>query len=188
LAKPKLFLPQFGKRDHWFRAKYKEGQFDFFPSVRLFKLSRSRLIKKKYDIVKKGVFDDRSVAFKVTVQIFDQFWKRALSNDSMPIILLLPNRLDVSRYWRDKTAIYGPLLKYFKRKGYEYVDAIGAFEANEGKANTKDLFAPYHYSPKGNELVGKYILNHLRRRNLMDLNAVRRRVREQRSTRVGQKE
>ncbi len=165
LTLPRLALPQLGVNDYHFQIKYKEGPFDFLPSVRVFKILRWyywKLIDGRYAIVKSSYYNENSEAFKITTKIFDRFVNTASRNGSLPIIIVFPNKEDVLRYRRDKTRRYTPLLEYFNSKGYHYIDILDAFDMYSKDVKKNNLFTGgLHYSPLANKLVARYILHYL---------------------------
>lgn len=160
LANPGNILPQLGAHDHFFQTRYRERPLDILPSVRLFRVVRYQRVGFARGIEKNGRYDTDSEAFKVTAAIFDQFVGMARRHNSVPVVVVFPNRTDVLRYRRDGTKRYDPLLADFRAKGYWYVDLLDAFDTY-GRGNTVDDLVPVHYSPLGNRLVAQHVWRYL---------------------------
>lgn len=171
LDNPEPCLRELGKNDYHFSIRPKEGTLDFSPLVRLGKLCyyvmyQGYLRIRNKSIYRNGYFNQASEAFTLCTRLFDRFYSLALENNSLPIILLFPNRSDIKRYRTDKTKVYAPLLHHFAAAGYHYIDLIDAFE-NPGKTIAlDDLFGAYHYTPLANAMVSHFILGYLEEHNL----------------------
>jgi len=160
---PKDVLSEIGINDYYYKKRYISNIFDWSPTFRLIKITIHQVVNKKSsneDIVMNGQYNENSEAFRVTKKIFDEFYKVTINNESIPIILIFPNKRDVGRYHKQKKKRYSPLLSYFDSTGYKYIDLMDAFE----NADVEDLFIG-HYSPLANKLIAKYILNHLNNMN-----------------------
>ncbi|MCP4110680.1 MAG: SGNH/GDSL hydrolase family protein [Desulfobacteraceae bacterium] len=173
LAHPEILLPELGTNDYYFASRYKKGFFDFLPSVRIVKMISNKIIRKKMyeNIFKNGYYNEKSEGFEITTKLFDKFYSSAVRNKSLPIIVLFPNKDDITQYFENKSKTYASLLTYFDTRGYEYIDILNAFDVKDRKFKIKDLFVG-HYSPMANELVAKYIGNYLRKKGLTNVNIV----------------
>jgi len=164
IAQPEVVLPKLGVYDHYFQTQSKQNFVDsfssFLPSIRLFKSFNYKLMNKN-NIIKYDQYNPDSEAFQVTVKLFEEFRKSAIKHKSLPIIILFPSEIDVIHYRHNKTKIYTPLLLYFKKKNYPYIDIMDAFD----KYGIRELFKG-HYSPLSNQLVAKYILEYLQEQGL----------------------
>lgn len=159
LLHPKDVLSEIGINDYYYKNRYTSNIFDWSPTFWLVKTTIQQVVNKKSsneDIIINGRYNENSEAFRVTKKIFDEFYNANIKNKSIPIILIFPSRGDIVCYHKQKKKRYAPLLTYFDSTGYKYIDLMDAFE----NADVEDLFVE-HYSPLGNKLVAKYILNHL---------------------------
>lgn len=172
LTNPEHALPSLGTHDYYFRTKYREGPFDVLPSVRLFKMARW-LVSGRHGIVKHGSYDVGSEAFKVTTRIFDQFIGTATQNDSVPVVLVFPNRVDILRHRREGTRQYAPLLAHFRSSGYRYIDVLDEFVLS-ASAIPIDGLAFGHYTPLGNRIVAQSVWRYLTDNRLVDPKTLRR--------------
>lgn len=172
LSSPETFLPLIGNEDYWFRTKYKRGRFDILPSVRLYKVVRYELFTER--LIKKGVYNDGSEAFRVTVKIFDSFVKKVLQERSLPVILLFPTKGDVMIHRGSEKKMYAPLVDYLKERNYPYLDLMDAFQGQGRYNKVDDLFLTYHYSPLGNRLVATHLLGRLRQADLFNLTTIKK--------------
>ena len=175
LTSPERILPKLGAHDYYFRTRYKEGHFDFLPSVRLLQVSTYHLVEHRTGIEKNGYYDTDSEAFKITAAIFDQFVDTVSRTGAVPIIVVMPSGGDVVRYRKDGTKLYTPLLEYFRVRDYRYVDMLDGFE-KYGGSMTVDELVPNHYSPSGNGLVAKFIWQYLAGNRLLDPETLRPRA------------
>ncbi len=175
LTHPEIVLPKLGAHDYFYHIHYKQGFFDFLPSVRLIKMESFKIIRKYIfdDIIDDssdyasihGYYNENSEAFLVTAGIFDEFYRNAVSHNSIPIILVFPNTWDIIRYRANGTKAYTPLLTYFDMKNYQYIDLLNAFDIYGKEFEVKDLCAG-HYSVLGNEIVARYIGEYLEKNGL----------------------
>ena len=170
LINPEKVLSRLGEKDFYYQTKYHKSAVDVLPSVRLFKILHYEFFKEK--VFKDGDYNVSSEAFKVTTKIFDEFVDTALENQSLPLILVFPNRLDLYRYGNFRTKGYQALLDYFEEKEYLYVDLFDAFNKLGSGRHMDDFYAQAHYSPLGNELIASYLLSYLKDNNLLDQKSV----------------
>lgn len=171
LSKPKEILDKLGKNDFHYQCSIKEGPFDFSPSVRLSKMGYHFVYQKYLElsdksIFRKGFYNPESEAFKIGTKLFDEFYCTAQKNSSLPVIVLFPNKQDVERYLSHHIKIYAPLTQYFDSQGYRYIELLQAFDEYHTQSNVDNLFNGYHYSPLGNLIVAKFILNYLKENRL----------------------
>ena len=155
-------LSRIGANDYYFKRRYSSNAFDWSPTVKLVTLLIQGFDRKSADenIYINGQYNENSEAFKVTKKIFDEFYNTSITNKSMPIILVFPNRDDITQYRMGNLKSYSPLLRYFDSVGYKYIDLMGAFD----DAAIEDLFAEHyspHYSPVANKLAAKYIFDYI---------------------------
>jgi len=173
LKNPQTILPKLGKYDYYFQ-KHAQNRFltslksyDFSPTIRLIRtISYNYMNDNK--IIIDGRYNDKSEAFAVTTKIFDEFIAQVLKNQALPIIVLFPPKEDLIEYRTHKTKRYTPLLTYFDKKGYQYIDIIDAFETLGQSTKTDDLYVG-HISPLGNRLIAQYILHYLNDKNMINL-------------------
>jgi len=179
LAHPEVILPKIGANDLFYqtRYRYRRGFFDFLPSVRLIKMVTTKILRaNRINIIHSGYYNERSEAFQVTCKIFEEFQNKAISNNSLPIIVIFPHEQDVMRYFNHKTKVYTPLLSYLDSQGYQYIDLMNAFYQYAKKPELNNLFSNYHYSSLGNELVAKYMLEFLQNNGLVNPDTVKQKL------------
>jgi hypothetical protein len=169
-------LAELGVNDYHYQMGYKTGPFDILPSVRFVKVFvhalNTRLIHPIFTL--DGMYDESSEAYLVTEKIFDAFYRKALEDGELPIIVIFPDTNDQWRSRQKKPRRYTPLLDHFASSGYRVIDTLGAFEPVESRYSVKDLSVAWgHFSPLGNKLVAEYIYSHLSTWNLTDAAAVR---------------
>ncbi len=154
-------LSEIGEKDYHYQLRYKEGKYDFLPSIRFAKIA-DYFIKKKFGdfiVEKNNAYYVKSEAFLVTAKIFDAFYRDALNNASLPIIILYPNKDDVIRFLKNKTKKYQPLIEYFESNNYVYIDLLDALAGVGTSSDISKYFTGRwsHYSPSGNKIVARYI-------------------------------
>lgn len=128
LAHPEPILAEMGAYDYYYQRAYKKGAFDVLPSVRFIKIIRQQFSEPQ-DILVQGYYNEDSEAFRVTVGILDEFYRAVQEDGAVPIMLVFQERHELSRYWREGTRRYQPLLSHFEEQGYAYIDLIEAFDA-----------------------------------------------------------
>jgi hypothetical protein len=90
--------------------------------------------------------------------------------------VLFPLKRNVIEFRKLKVKSYASLLDYFIRKGYRYIDIHDAFDRYGRDLPVDDLFGRTHYSPLGNQLVARYILQYLSEQKLIDNNGGKRKL------------
>ncbi len=133
LSHPKETLFWMGMNDYYYQYHYTSGRYDWSPTIRLIKLFRYAVNKKLFSssVLVNDQYNEKSEEFRVTVRIFDEFYREVTKTKSIPIILIFPRESDISRYQRQKQEPYSPLLSYFDSKGYRYIDLVEIFERAE---------------------------------------------------------
>jgi hypothetical protein len=170
LDQPDEILPKLGSHDYFFKTRYKNGFFDFLPSVRLLKMTSYELLNRDKILE----YDQNSYPFQLTTKIFGLFHETVEQNNSFPIIVVFPGKRDIISYRKNKIKRYLSLLNYFDTKNYLYIDIYDAFDIYGKNIPVKDLFINYHYSPLGNELVAKHIWQYLSERKLTTKQGIER--------------
>lgn len=158
-------LARLGRHDFFYRSRLRPGPFDVLPSVRLAKLLRQELLPPE-QIVEKGYYNRRSEAFRVTLKIFESFYREVEDDGAVPVIVIFPDSRDLARYRKDGTRQYRPLLEALDELGLRRIDAMDAFAELAPKRKVKDLVR-IHYTRAGNGYVAEWILHELRDRGLV---------------------
>ena len=162
LQKPEMILPKLGKKDFYYQTRYHDIFLDIFSSVKLTKIFLSSFNEK---IIHNGYYNINTEAYKITTNIFDLFYKKVIENNSIPLIILMPNEDDLRRYRENKTKVYQPLINYLKSKNYDVIDLLDAFEKYGQKYRTYKLFIS-HYSQKANSFIAKYLIEELQKKDI----------------------
>lgn len=188
LNQDRKVLSEFGKNDYHYQKRYRQGPWDFLPSVRLGKILIQSLHEATGEgvITQDGFYNTRSEAFNVTDKIFDEFYRAALMNNSLPVILVYPDRPDIKAFPQRQTSRYLPLLKRFESKEYRYIDLMKAFIQHDPQLNWRNLSVDRwgHYSPLGHKIAADFLLKYLDEQELTSRESIRRKVIEER-TRLG---
>ena len=172
LNNPEPFLSQFGQNDFHFSVRVRASFLDFSPSVRMIKLIYQKLynrylIYSDRAIYKNGYLNPKGEAFVIIKKLFDQFYAEAQHSESLPIIVLFPCRVDMERYFKNNIKIYEPLVNYFMLQNYQYIDLFDVFKKYAQSVPLKDLFMQDHYSPLGNSIVARGLLDYLSENRLI---------------------
>lgn len=168
--KPKVHFNLLGADDYFFNKSYKSSFFDFLPSVRLINISMDKIYN---DFVLEKQYSDNSEMFIITKNIIEQFHSEVVLNNSIPLIILFPNKWDVLELMRGNKLRYLGLLKFFEENNLQYIDLISIFKNIEltHEIIYKDLFIP-HYSPFVNSLVANEIINKINEIHNFDENII----------------
>jgi hypothetical protein len=176
LEHPEVVLPQLGRSDFYYQSPsyFKSGRLDFLSSVRLTKTAIGQVRRRidKRSAILGGYYNTDSEAYKLTLMIFDEFVRSALKGETLPIIVVFPDRVDVARYRRDGKRKYDPLLGELEKRGYDYVDLTEAFDTRQEDTSVEDLVLS-HYTPRGNERVAEHLNSYLKERRLLDPDTIR---------------
>lgn len=171
LDDPTATLTQMGKNDGIYSVRYRSGALDWSPTIRLAKLSKEKIVRRYIGdgIIDRNMYNTSSDAFRVTTMIFDSFYEESNVNNSIPIIILFPNQVDVRLYLKDGRRRYSPLIDYFETKGYRYVDLLDTLLAGAGKDyDVPDLFVG-HYSPMANRIVARELVAYMSKAGFIKL-------------------
>ncbi len=160
LEEPEATLKRLGRRDFFYGSRLRPGPFDVLPSVRLAKLLRQHLAPAER-IVEKRFYNPQSEAFRVTVRLFESFYREVEDDGAAPVVVVFPDRRDLGRFRKDGTRQYRPLLEALEARGLRHVDAMDAFAELAPERSVKELVR-IHYTRAGNRYVAEHILHELR--------------------------
>ena len=169
LSDPETVLPRLGEYDYHYQTKYRADDFDFIPSVRLFKMASYNIRKHvSPDPVFIGRrYNPKSEAFLVTAKLFDAFYAAALKNGSLPVIVIFPKESNVRDVQTRRFKLHAPLMDYFEKRGYRVIDLTDGFAryAEKGKP-VEDLYDG-HFSEEGNRVAAEAVYQYLRKNGLL---------------------
>jgi hypothetical protein len=157
-------LERLGKNDYHYQTNYNKGPVDFLATIRLAKIFRSVVHKQIVHPIfnRNGMYNVESEAYRISLAIFDAFYRRVLEDDALPIILIFPDLNDQYRSRDKKERRYSPLIHDLRFRGYYFMDILGALEPYESRYTVEELTRNWgHYSPLGNAIVAKYIHKNL---------------------------
>lgn len=155
LRNPEEVLPRLGKNDFFYQSNQQRRRLDVLPSVRFFDVAGDAYFHEQ--IYENGLYNTRSEAYKVLVAILEAFYRDALADGSLPVIVLFPERRDVVRFVNEgKPAAYQPLLEHLRRAGYRVIDGMDAFERYDSGGEMARLRYS-HYPKQGNEMVALHL-------------------------------
>jgi hypothetical protein len=172
LLNDKEVLTKLGANDYHYQTNYNKGELDCLPTVRLTKVFWSTVNKTIFNPILQldGVYNVKSEAYQVTLKIFDAFYRKALENGALPVILIFPDTEEQKRSRKRKNRRYAPLLSYFRDKGYYFIDTLDALELYESRYTIRELTRAWgHYSPVANRIIAEHIFKHLRNWDITDL-------------------
>lgn len=155
LEDPEAWLPRLGEHDYYYRRNNRRSRFDFLPSARFARVIGNQYFNQPI-FLPNGLYNTRSEAYQVTFRVLDQFYREALGNGSLPVIVLFPQRRDVRLRHEGEKVTYQPLLDELKRRGYRVIDLADGFERYDPQAAmTKKNFL--HYPRAGNQMAARWI-------------------------------
>ena len=161
LSNPAEILPRLGDGDYYFENKYRSGALDFLGSIRLAKVVWYEFQENAQgSIVRHGAYHEAGDAFQILCSIADEFAQFATRHGSKPVILILPERIDLSREIRGSDRRYAPLLSHLRARGYSWLDLSPSL-VQAAKAQGLSDVIDGHYTPFGNEVVAKSIHDYL---------------------------
>lgn len=179
LRDPGRVLPRLGEHDYFYRRNHRRSRLDFLPSVRFARIMYDRYFRQPI-FTPQGRYNTRSEAYQVSFRVLDQFYREALANGSLPVIVLFPQRRDVRLRHQGEPVTYQPLLEELRRRGYRTIDLADGFERYDPEAEmTEKNFL--HYPKQGNEMAGRWIRDVLARQRLTRPEGVRKALAETRA-------
>ena len=172
LKDPEAWLPRLGEHDYYYRRNNRQSRFAFLPSVRFARVIGNQYFNQPI-LLPNGLYNTRSEAYQVTFRVLDQFYREALGNGSLPVIVLFPQRRDVRLRSEGKKVTYQPLLDELRRRGYRVIDLADGFERYDPEAEmTKKNFL--HYPKAGNQMAARWIRDVLVEQGLTTPEGVRK--------------
>jgi hypothetical protein len=159
-----------GQHDYHYNRSYHYWWGDRITTVKVMRMlaHHAALEWKDSDRIEfDGRFNPDSEAFKILIEVFLRFRDVALKSGSRPIVLILPDKVDVDTYRARESKIYEPLLSALKDHAIEYIDLMDAF-AKYGKDQPSTALFSGHYSPLGTNILARYIDDYLIDHRLVD--------------------
>lgn len=179
LSDPDRMIPRLGEHDYFYQRNNRRSRLDFLPSVRF-----ARLIGRQYFnqpiSLPGGQYNTRSEAYQVTFRVLDQFYREALGNGSVPLLVMFPQRKDVRLRRAGEPMTYQPLVDELRRRGYRVIDLADGFEHYDprgGMAGKNFL----HYPKEGNEMAAQWVRDVLVQQGLATPQGVRKALGETRA-------
>jgi hypothetical protein len=173
LSDPEKMLPRLGEHDFFYQRNNRRSRFDFLPSVRFGRLIGNQIFHQPIYIRGTGLYNTRSEAYEVTLRVLDQFYREALGNGSVPVLVLFPQRRDVRLRHDGKPMTYQPLVDELRRRGYRLIDLADGFEHYDPRATmAKKNFL--HYPKAGNEMAAQWVRDVLVKEGLTTPEGVRK--------------
>ncbi|HEV2854379.1 MAG TPA: hypothetical protein VHC97_16415 [Thermoanaerobaculia bacterium] len=179
LRDPEAWLPRLGEHDYYYRRNNRRSRFDFLPSVRFARVIGDQYFNQPI-FQPNGLYNTRSEAYQVSLRVLDQFYREALGNGSLPVLVLFPQRKDVRLRHEGKKVTYQPLVDELRRRGYRVIDLGDGFERYDPQAEmTKKNFL--HYPKAGNQMAAQWVRDVLVQQGLTTPEGVRRALKSTRA-------
>ncbi|HEY7214285.1 MAG TPA: hypothetical protein VIC28_06625 [Thermoanaerobaculia bacterium] len=164
LRHPARWLPRLGEHDYFYQRNNRRSRGDFLPSVRFARIIADQYFNQPI-FTPGGLYNTRSEAYQVTFRVLDEFYREALANGSLPILVLYPQRSDVLLRHRRESVSYQPLLDELRRRGYRVIDLADGFERYDPQAAmARKNFI--HYPRVGNLMAARWIHEEMMRQGL----------------------
>ena len=161
LDDPARLLGPMGENDFHYKFRYKQGPLDWSPLLRLSKTVyfqfKSRYMNPLYE---RGRYRTSSEAYQLVYNIIESFHCDVVANDSLPVVLLFPNRADLAALSSSDSLKYEPLRQELLAAGYFIIDLADAFRPDIFETDLNDLIEA-HYTQQGNELVADFLLKEI---------------------------
>ena len=179
LKDPEAWLPRLGEHDYYYQRNNRRSRFDFLPSVRFARVVGNQYFNQPI-LLPNGLYNTRSEAYQVSFRVLDQFYREALGNGSLPVIVLFPQRRDVRLRHEGEKVTYQPLLDDLRRRGYRVIDLADGFARYDPEAEmTKKNFL--HYPKAGNQMAAQWIRDVLVEQELTTPEGVRKALKSTRT-------
>ena len=151
-----------GVNDHWYEpAIYENPLYDLSAAVRLGVAVWIRVKNRYWDpdrLIKSGVFNKDSRAFKIQIAIVERFVQRVVESGAHPTVVMFPDREVVVDAMRGQMSVYQPMTKELAARNIEVHDLTAAFTAAGQQSDIPAWFMPGgHYSPTGNRIVARWL-------------------------------
>jgi hypothetical protein len=171
LRDPDPWLVRLGEHDYFYRRNVRRSRCDFLPSVRFARIMEDQYFHEPI-FGSDGLYNTRSEAYAVTFRVLDEFYREALANGSVPLVVLYPDRQDILRRHAGGKMSYQPLLDELRRRGYRVVDLGDGFERYDPEAKmTRKRFI--HYPRQGNRMAARWLHEVMAREGLTRPQGVR---------------
>ncbi|MGE0268793.1 MAG: SGNH/GDSL hydrolase family protein [Candidatus Omnitrophota bacterium] len=161
LNQPKKTIRQLGQHDYFYHQLYHRGPLDNLAFLRLLKVLIYNLSSKdRYESLffKDDIFNKQSEGYQLAVKIIDQFYKKSEENGSIPLIVILPTKRDLSRLKAGVQKRYRPFIGYWEEMRYHVLD-VNELVFREGI----DVLQAQWYTEDGHNsgLMNQKIARHL---------------------------
>ncbi len=162
LKNPASTLSVIGQNDYFFGHRAKASQLDFFATLRALKVVYYRLTESSPVLLRDGSYNPESEAFLLTTHLLNEFVKVVREQPAEPIILIFPQADDLRRSRRGESRRYERLVSFLRERNLPYIDLLDAFPTD---VEVQQIVRA-HYSPRGNQMVGKFIAAALREKGM----------------------
>ena len=102
--------------------------------------------------------DHPSKALAITAGILNAFADEAKSRDDRPLVLIIPNLMDLRHFETTGNWVYAPLLAELDRRGVAYVDLGPRLLVALQGQDPQSIYAPaHHFNEEGNRMVADIV-------------------------------
>lgn len=155
LRDPDPWLPRLGEHDYFYHRNVRRSRCDFLPSVRFARIMEDQYFHEPI-FGSDGLYNPRSEAYAVTFRVLDGFYREAIRNGSVPVLVMYPDRQDILRRHAGRNESYQPLLDELRRRSFRVVDLGDGFERYDPEAKmTRKRFI--HYTRQGNRMAARWL-------------------------------
>ncbi len=173
-----------GAHDYWYQTRPHEGPEDVLFSVRLVKIAlyyaRRRLASDHFVDMHKS-YVPGSPAWQIAWGVFDAFYREALAQGAVPVIVFFPDVADFTAQPLPRP--YALMLERLRGEGRRVLDLADAFPGppEQYGVTAQWLAEKTHYPPAGNEAVGRWLAVHLAGMGFTERAAIRAAVAQERA-------
>ncbi len=161
LEDPSSILDSMGVNDFHYKFRYKREPLDWSPMIRLVRALyfeyKSRYMNPLYQ---DGQYRTYSEAYQLLLAIIQGFHCDVLMNDSLPVVVLFPNRADLAALSNSENLQYEPLKDQLLGAGYSVIDLADAFRPLVGEIALNELVKA-HYTGQGNEVIAEFLITEI---------------------------
>lgn len=150
----KTTIQRLGEGDFYYQRGLKSNPYlDWSPAIRLTKV----FLSKYFSNLGNPYLNDPNT-LEVTKALFKSFRDKVSSYGQRPIVVIFPNKQDITRCNESKEKRYKPLIDYLRSNNFDFID-LGGQLCNYKPA---EVFNG-HYNRLGNKIVAETMLRHVSR-------------------------
>ena len=110
----------------------------------------------------RAIWDPESLAFQANAALFDLFYNEVIQDGRVPLIVILPDILDVQHRAEGRKPVYGDLLAHLKKQGHRHFDFLDSLERRHPENLKKEtFFVKTHYNGETNKFLAEEVIKAL---------------------------